>query len=169
MSNYSYDLSQDPKSTIKNQTNQRWDTLSIISEQHSYNKQCFLKKEDKSLKGMCAHQSWHKMAHYTMLRPVTTTATHIQDMLRNKGHNISGAQCERIGGYSLMFIELIVPSYLLSFPDDLYYQVMEKSPKYLYSIVIFNTKQWAPIVQECTPLLDLSSLRVLFFLLLQVT
>ena len=93
------------------------------------------------------------MAGSTMLRPVSITATHNTEYeQREKEYNICGVQCERIGKYSLGFTEQIVLSYSLPFPDDLYYQGMEKSLKSLLSMVIFTVRQTVSIGQAFPPL-----------------
>ena len=158
---YSCDPSQDPKSTMKNQTKQRWDTLNIMSG----NVLLTNRASWASGGGLIladTHQSLQRMAFSTMLRPVSTTDTHNTEYeQREKEHNMWGVQCERNAEYILGFTEQTVLSYSLSFPDDVHYQSMEKRPKYLFSMVIFTKRKIVPFVQACPPLHFLSSLRVL--------
>ena len=129
------------------------------------NKECILNKGDKPLTGVGALHNWHRMASTPWLRPVSTTATHIQSMLRGKRNTTHGCPMWKNWWIFSGIYWQSVLSYYLPFPDDLHYQSMGKSPKSPFSMVIFTTRKTVPIVQARPPLHYLSSPRGLCFFL----
>ena len=91
----------------------------------SSNKECILNKRDKTVTGMGALHSWHRMASFPVLRSVSTTATHIQNMLRGK--KTTTVRVFNVKG---------LVDILWDFLNRLFWAIL------CHSLMIYSTKSW---------------------------
>lgn len=147
---YSCDLSQDPKSIMKHQANQRWETLNIMSEKCSSNTQCIFKNGDKALIAVDGHQHWHRLVDSPVLRPVSTTATHTQIILRGIS-DTTHFWCPIWKNWWIFSGIYWIDCFELSpvIPWRLKLPRHGEKPKSSFSMLTFMTKQTVIIVQMC--------------------
>ena len=94
------------------------------------------------------HLSFQKMAGSTMLRPVSSTATHIQNM--NRGKKCTIYVVSNVKELVDILWDLLTDCFEL-FSTIPWWFTLTRHREKLFTMLIFTTRQSVPILQACPP------------------